>query len=50
MVQPLSLILRGCIDTGVYPDTLKKSNIVPVHKKGNRQIVNNYRLVSFLPI
>ena len=21
LVQPLSLIFRGCIDTGVYPDT-----------------------------
>ena len=39
LVQPLSLILRGCIDTGVYPDTWKKSNIVPVHKKGDKQIV-----------
>ena len=50
LVQPLSLIFRGCIDTGVYPDTWKKSNIVPVHKKGDKQIVNNYRPVSLLPI
>ena len=50
LVQPLSLILTGCIDTGVYPDTWKKSNIVPVHKKGDKQIVNNYRPVSLLPI
>ena len=50
LVQPLSLILRGCIDTGVYPDTWKKSNIVPVHKKGDKQIANNYRPVSLLPI
>ena len=39
LVQPLSLIFRGCIDTGIYPDTWKKSNIVPVHKKGDKQIV-----------
>ena len=50
LVQPLSLIFRGCIDTGIYPDTWKKSNIVPVHKKGDKQIVNNYRPVSLLPI
>ena len=50
LVQPLSLIFTGSIDTGVYPDTWKKSNIVPVHKKGDKQIVNNYRPVSFLPI
>ena len=35
LVQPLLIIFRGCIDTGVYPDTWKKSNIVPVHKKGD---------------
>ena len=50
MVQPVSLIFRGCIDTGVYPDTWKKSSTVPVHKKGDKQIVNNYRLLSLLPI
>ena len=50
LLQPFSLIFRGCIDTGVYPDTWKKSNIVPVHKKGDKQIVNNYRPVSLLPI
>ena len=50
MVQPVSLIFRGCIDAGVYPDTWKKSSTVPVHKKGDKQIVNNYRLLSLLPI
>ena len=50
LVQPMSLIFRGFIDTSVYPDTWKKSNIVPVHKKGDKQIVNNYRPVSLLPI
>ena len=40
----------GCVDTGVCPDTWKKCNIVSVHKKGYKQIVNNYRLVSILPI
>ena len=50
LVQPVSLIFRGFIDTGVHPDTQKKSNIVPVHKKGDKQIVNNYRPASLLPI
>ena len=51
LVQPVqSLIFRGCIDTDVYPDSWKKSYIVPVHKKGDKHIVNNYRPVSLLPI
>ena len=50
LVQPLLLTFRGCIDTGVYPDTWKKSDIVPVHNKGDKQIVNSYRPASLLPI
>ena len=46
LVQPF---FRGCIDTGVYPDIWKKSNIVPVHKKDDKQIANIYRPVSCLP-
>ena len=28
----------------------KKSNIIPVHKKSHKQVVDNYRPVSLLPI
>ena len=28
----------------------KKSNICPIHKKGDQQTINNYRLVSLLPV
>ena len=50
LVHPLLLNFRGYVDTGVYPDTWKKSNIVPLLKKGEKQIVNNYRPVSLLLI
>ena len=46
----MPLIFRSCIDIVVYPDTWKKSKIVPVHKKGDKQIVNNYRPVPLLLI
>ena len=48
--KSLSIIYKNCINTGIYPNAWKKSNIVPVHKKGNKQIFNNYRPVSLLPI
>ena len=50
VVKPLSIIFKNCIDTGTFPDIWKRSNIIPVHKKGDKQIVDNYRPVSLLPI
>ena len=50
LVKPLSLIYKNCIDTGVFPDIWKKSNIVPVYKRGDKQIIDNYRPISLLPI
>ena len=50
IITPLSILFQNCIDTRTFPDTWKKSNIVPVHKKGDKQIADNYRPVSLLPI
>ena len=50
LVKPLSLIYNNCIDTGVFPDIWKKSNIVPVYKRGDKQIIDNYIPISLLPI
>ena len=44
------MIYQNCLNTGTFPDIWKKSNIVPVHKKGDKQVVNNYRPVSLLPV
>ena len=33
-----------------HPDIWKKSNIIPVHKKNDTQLVKNYRPISLLPI
>ena len=49
-VKPLSIIYKNCIDNGIFPDLWKKSNIVPVHKKGDKQLLQNYRPVSLLLI
>ena len=50
VVTPLSILFQNCIDTETFPDTWKKSNIVPVHKKVDKQIVDNYRPTSLLSI
>ena len=49
LIKPL-LIFQNCINSGVFPDSWKKSNIVPVHMENDKQLINNYRPVSLLPI
>ena len=45
LLLSLSMIFNDCIDTGTFPDIWKLSNIIPVHKKSDKQIVDNYRPV-----
>ena len=46
----LSVMYKNCIKIGIYPNVWKKSNIFPVHKKGDKQTANNDRPVSPLSI
>ena len=48
--KPLAAILNLSIQTGSYPDALKKAKVTPVFKKGNKADINNYRPISVLPI
>ena len=50
LVKPLSLIFTNCLETCTFPDLWKKSNIIPIHKKNDKQNIKNYRPVSLLPI
>ena len=44
------MTLKQCTETVVFPSEWKKGNIVPIHKKGEKQTPKNYDLVSFLLI
>ena len=46
--KPLEMIFKQCIGTGVFPSESKKGNIVPIHKKGDKQTLKNYRSMSLL--
>ena len=39
-----------CLNTGNFPLGQKKGNVIPIHKKDEKQNVKNYRPVSLSPI
>ena len=50
LLKPLIVLFRNSIKSSCYPDIWKKSNIIPVHKKNYKQLVENYGPISLLPI
>ena len=50
IVAPLKIIFQNCLDKGAFPKIWKMGNIVPVHKKSSKQLINNYRPISLLPV
>ena len=47
---PLFIIYKNCISKGYFPKKWKKANVSPVHKKNDRNLVQNHRPISLLPI
>ena len=48
--KPLHILFNNSVISECFPNEWKKANVIPVHKKGDKQIINNYRPVSLLPI
>lgn len=46
--RPLYMLFNRFIAEGTFPDIWKRANIVPVHKGGSRNNVQNYRPISIL--
>ena len=50
LIKPLTFLFKTSLRSSHYPDIWKKSNIIPVHKKNDKRLVNNYRPISLLPV
>ena len=48
--KPLELIFQQAMESGSFPSEWKKGNVVPIHKKDDKQCLKNYRPISLLPI
>ena len=50
LIKPLIILFQNSVKHSYYPDIWKRSNIILVHKKSDKQLVENYRPISLLPI
>ena len=48
--KPSKIISRSCLENGKFPTEWKKANVIPAHKKGDKQNLKNYRPISLLPV
>ena len=50
VVLPLKIIFENILANSTYPDMWKLANVTPIFKKGDKQLIKNYRPISLLPI
>ena len=50
IIIALTHIFNLSISDGVFPKQMKKAKVVPIHKKGTKLNVENYRPISLLPV
>ena len=50
IIAPLVKIIDNSFTTGIFPDALKISKVIPIHKGDSTQELNNYRPISLLSI
>ena len=50
IITPLALVINQIFNTGIFPDKLKIAKVVPIFKKGDNTLMNNYRPISLLPV
>ena len=50
LVKPLFNVFQFSLETGNVPSYWKRDKTLPVHKKGNEDLINNYRPMSLLSI
>ena len=48
LAEPIELLANASLNSGCFPSAWKKSNVIPIFKKGEETSVSNYRPISLL--
>jgi exonuclease III len=48
ILSPLTHICNSSLRTGIFPTRLKYASVIPIYKKGDTQLMSNYRPISIL--
>lgn len=48
IIEPLAFLINLSFSTGTFPERLKIGKVVPVYKKGNQHLFENYRPVTVI--
>ena len=49
LVTPLKIVFENCLGRDLFPKIWKYANVVPVHKKNEKNLKKSYRPISILP-
>lgn len=48
LLLPLEKLFNTILESGTYPSEWSKGLVVPIHKKGDKNVVTNYRGITLL--
>ena len=49
LLKSITMIIKQCLRIGMFPDSLKIAKALPLFKKSDATLFNNYRPISILP-